>query len=419
MSLVLADRVAETSATTGTGSVTLAGAIANHVGFDAAVGVGNTTYYALVSRTPVTQWEVGLGTLSGATALDRTMPLATWDGTTLNKTTPPALNFSAGIKDVFVTLPASLASVIGGGATSIIGTAGQITASAPTGAVTLSLPNPLTPPGTLAMGSNPITFTDATLLRDGAANILAQRNSTSAQIFRLYNTWTDASNGEWVELNWAAAANTPILRAAMNGSGVARVLTIAYPNTSTAAVMVPAAVNGQLDLARIGVGATNNSGGTVRIGGSANFIGTTGTGVVLNVAQGVNVGTTSTLAHVSVLIGPTINYSAATPGAGSYTALKVAVTEQNLPTGQNYIIQALAGAAAATAIFSVTNKGVMALAGVTFATLGTPVVGTMAYCSDCDAPAAGIMAICTSAGAKTGAWAFRVNTTPVWGCIGV
>lgn len=56
---------------------------------------------------------------------------------------------------------------------------------------------------------------------------------------------------------------------------------------------------------------------------------------------------------------------------------------------------------------------------VTFATLGTPAAGSIVYCSDCDAPAAGIMATCTSAGAKTGAWAHRVNTTPVWGCIGI
>jgi hypothetical protein len=57
--------------------------------------------------------------------------------------------------------------------------------------------------------------------------------------------------------------------------------------------------------------------------------------------------------------------------------------------------------------------------GSTFAHLGTPVVGSMTYCTDCDAPAAGAMATCTSAGTKTGAWAFRVNSTPVWGCIGI
>lgn len=56
---------------------------------------------------------------------------------------------------------------------------------------------------------------------------------------------------------------------------------------------------------------------------------------------------------------------------------------------------------------------------LTFATLGTPAVSNMVYCSDCDTPAAGIMATCTSAGAKTGAWAFRTNTTPAWGCIGI
>lgn len=105
--LVLVDRTAETSTTTGTGPLTLAGATSNHVSFNAAVGVGNTTYYAIVSRSPVTEWEVGLGTLTGATTLARTTPYLTWNGTTLCSTACSALSLSAGTKDVFVTIPAA------------------------------------------------------------------------------------------------------------------------------------------------------------------------------------------------------------------------------------------------------------------------------------------------------------------------
>lgn len=96
MALVVKDRVQETSTTTGTGTFTLAGAV---TGFDAfsVIGDGNTTYYAIVGGS---QWEVGLGTytLSGTT-LARTTVLSSSTGGS-------AVDFSAGIKNVFVTYPA-------------------------------------------------------------------------------------------------------------------------------------------------------------------------------------------------------------------------------------------------------------------------------------------------------------------------
>lgn len=65
MALVLADRVQETTNTTGTGTLTLAGAVAGYQSFS-AIGNANTTYYTIVSGT---DWEVGIGTytLSGTT----------------------------------------------------------------------------------------------------------------------------------------------------------------------------------------------------------------------------------------------------------------------------------------------------------------------------------------------------------------
>src|SRR5215831_7066782 len=52
-----------------------------------------------------------------------------------------------------------------------------------------------------------IGATDALIFRD-AANILAQRNSTSAQCLRVYNTYTDASNYERGVFDWTTTANT-------------------------------------------------------------------------------------------------------------------------------------------------------------------------------------------------------------------
>ena len=102
MALVVADRVQETTTTTGTGSYTLAGAKDGFQSF-AAVGDGNTTYYAC---TDGTDYEVGIGTYTAS-------------GTTLARTTiiessnsDAAVSWSAGSKDIFVTLPASKAVVL-------------------------------------------------------------------------------------------------------------------------------------------------------------------------------------------------------------------------------------------------------------------------------------------------------------------
>ena len=103
MSLVLKDRVKETTTTTGTGAVTLAGAAA---GFDSfsVIGDGNTTYYAIVAQSPG-EWEVGVGTYTTAgTTLSRDTILASSNG-------GAAVSFSAGVKDVFVTYPAEAAVV--------------------------------------------------------------------------------------------------------------------------------------------------------------------------------------------------------------------------------------------------------------------------------------------------------------------
>jgi hypothetical protein len=100
MALVLADRVKETTTTTGTGTVTLLGASTGFQSF-AVIGNANTTYYCIAGQT-TSEWEVGVGTYTSAgTTLARTTVLANSAGTQ-----PTALTFSAGTKDVFVTYPA-------------------------------------------------------------------------------------------------------------------------------------------------------------------------------------------------------------------------------------------------------------------------------------------------------------------------
>ena len=96
MALVVKDRVQETSTTTGTGTITLAGAVSGFQSFS-VIGNANTTYYAIVGGT---EWEVGIGTYtSSGTTLSRDTILESSNGGT-------AVNFTVGTKNVFVTYPA-------------------------------------------------------------------------------------------------------------------------------------------------------------------------------------------------------------------------------------------------------------------------------------------------------------------------
>jgi hypothetical protein len=100
MALVFKDRVKETTATTGTGTVTLAGASAGFQSFS-VIGDANTTYYTLVSGS---DWEVGIGTYtSSGTTLSR--------DTVLESSNAGSKITLAGTSDVFCTYPAEKAVV--------------------------------------------------------------------------------------------------------------------------------------------------------------------------------------------------------------------------------------------------------------------------------------------------------------------
>ena len=100
MALVINDRVKETTTTTGTGAVSLAGAVTGFETFAAGVGNSNTTYYAIVHQTE-NEFEVGLGTLDGDSSdLTRTTVIS-------SSNSDSAVDFAAGTKDVFCTIPAS------------------------------------------------------------------------------------------------------------------------------------------------------------------------------------------------------------------------------------------------------------------------------------------------------------------------
>jgi len=102
MALVLADRVKETTTTTGTGAISLAGALLGYQAFSSVLSNADTTYYAIVD--PVnSEWEVGLGTYASAgNALTRTTIYA-------SSNAGSAVNLLSGTKDVFITYNAAKA----------------------------------------------------------------------------------------------------------------------------------------------------------------------------------------------------------------------------------------------------------------------------------------------------------------------
>jgi hypothetical protein len=125
MALILKDRVKETTATTGTGTVTLAGASTGFQSF-AAIGNANTTYYTIAGQG-TNQWEVGLGTYTASgTTLSRDTVLSNSLGTTA------LINFSAGTKDVFCTYPSGKAILGDTSAVSSTGTGNVVLSASPT-----------------------------------------------------------------------------------------------------------------------------------------------------------------------------------------------------------------------------------------------------------------------------------------------
>jgi len=149
---LVADRVKESTTTTGTGTLTLLGAATGFTTFVAGVGSGVTVYYTIAGPS---EWEVGVGT-TGAGTLTRTTVLSSSNGGSL-------VNFSAGTKDVFCTYPAGKAVM-----TDDAATLANKTLTAPT--IT----------GTTTLNTVPYTFPSA----QGAASTLLTNNGSGTL------TWT-------------------------------------------------------------------------------------------------------------------------------------------------------------------------------------------------------------------------------------
>jgi hypothetical protein len=100
MTLIIKDRILETSTTTGTGNITLNGAVTGYRAFSSVCATGDTLYYLIEAvdsyGVPTGDWETGLGTYSSANTLTRTTVKA-------SSNSGSAVSFITGTKRVSIS----------------------------------------------------------------------------------------------------------------------------------------------------------------------------------------------------------------------------------------------------------------------------------------------------------------------------
>ena len=158
MALVVNDRVKETSTTTGTGVLTLAGAVTGFETFSSAIGNTNTTYYAIVN-TVNAEFEVGLGTV-GAGTLTRTTVIS-------SSNSDSAVDFAAGTKNVFCTLPASKSVILDASGNIVANNGSNLTDLNASNLASGTVPDARFPATLPALNGSALTALNATQLTSG------------------------------------------------------------------------------------------------------------------------------------------------------------------------------------------------------------------------------------------------------------
>ena len=363
MAFVLADRVKDTTTTTGTGTITLSGtAPAGYQSFT-AIGNSNTTYYTITSTN---DWEVGIGTYtSSGTSLSRTTVLSSSNSGNL-------VNFSAGSKDVFVTYPAERAVW-----TDSVGTSGNV----------------LTSNGSVWISSAPSTAYTRTSFTATASQTTFTVTYTVGYVEVFLNgvllNGTDytASNGTTVVLAVAAALNDIVETFAYNTLAIANTSatnllggsagSIVYQTGAGATGFSAAGTSGQVLLS----GATGSPTWSTLGTGVATFLATPSSAnlaaaVTDETGSGVLVFDTSPTLATATLTSPTLTTPVlGTPTSGNLTnctadgtnAVGYLIIPQNAQTGSYTLVLGDSG----KSIFHASAAGA--------ATYTIPANGTVAY----------------------------------------
>jgi hypothetical protein len=331
MPFIVADRVKETTTTTGTGSYTLAGAVANFRAFSSVCANSDTVNYAAVDNAGA-GWEVGLGTWSTGGTLARTTIYASSNGGS-------AVNWSAGTREIFLTAAATfLASRAASGANSDITSLTGLTTALSvgqggTGATTLTANNVLLGNGTSAVqfvapgtSGNVLTSNGTTWTSQpggGGGSLLGATDSVSpfetSLGFEAGNSTTGVNN-TFVGYQ-AGKANSTGTNNTAAGHQAATALTTGSNNVAIGSGALDAATTGGTNVAiglnAMGAGiATAATGNNVAIGNAAGNAITSGTN---NIAIGANAVDALTTGGNNIGVGP--NALGAVTTGGSNVAI--------------------------------------------------------------------------------------------------
>lgn len=187
MAHILADRVKETTTTTGTGALALGGAVTGFRDFDSVMANADTTLYAIFSSGG-SEWEVGIGTWNTGNTLSRTTILA-------SSNAGAVVNLSAGTKTVALTLTTAgiwPGLLLAEGA-AINWDSGDVTLTQSGNTLTLAGGGFVLPAGTTAQA--PLTFDSS-----GSLVTTAVDNTMEVDATNLYFT-SDAGNRGYVSVN--------------------------------------------------------------------------------------------------------------------------------------------------------------------------------------------------------------------------
>lgn len=214
---LFADRVQETTATTGTGTITLAGAATGFQSFDAAFSSPGTCYYALLSGNG-SDWETGIGTVGGSGPFTLARSLLTSSSGSLISLT--------GTSTVFADFPASRIprsefynNLVGcpalAGFTQInIGTGGFVISQGPTS-------------GVININSGTTAASDSKI--HGVS--IAAPGSTPYRVAILTQNTTMDSSGPYADFGWSDGTKYQVLGIAGQLSGGSDVFNYTTANT--------------------------------------------------------------------------------------------------------------------------------------------------------------------------------------------
>ena len=302
MALILSDRVQETSTSTGTGTISLAGAVTGYQSF-AVIGNNNTTYYTIADQSG-SNWEVGIGTYySGNTSLARTTILA-------SSNSNAAVLFTAGTKSVFVTYPAEKAVYLDAGnvttitnfaSANVLITGGTISGSN----ITIPAAN-VTGLGTMAtQNANAVTITGGSLdnVTIGSTtpnlatftNLTATGNVTANGVSKQFVAdFSNATVASRFTFTASAANANPGIYAVPSGVGTAASWQAANSSSITNASKILIASNGTSDVQL--VSGINGTGTYLPLG----FWNSAAERMRLDTSGNLLIGTTTALAQLTV-----------------------------------------------------------------------------------------------------------------------